>query len=242
MNRRLTDTIADMFFAPTEIAAANLRREGVAAARITVTGNTVIDALLHVTARLRDDPGLRRALEGRFPFCRGGRRLILVTGHRRENFGAGFEGICAALAQLAERGDVEIVYPVHPNPNVREPVTRLLAGKENIHLVEPLEYPPFAFLMERAAFIITDSGGIQEEAPSLGKPVLVMREVTERPEAVAAGTVQLVGTDRHRIVAAASLLLDDGAAYAAMSGARNPYGDGHASGRIVKEVLRAAGF
>ncbi len=238
MNRRLTDAVADLLFAPTDSARANLLAEGADAARVFVTGNTVIDALFHVAAMLKDDGDLRRDLEKRFPFPGTGRRLILVTGHRRENFGGGFEAICAALARLAARDDVDIVYPVHLNPNVQEPVRRLLGGRDNIHLIEPVDYLPFVYLMERAHLIITDSGGIQEEAPSLGKPVLVMRNLTERPEAVEAGTVRLVGTDTEAIVAEAGRLLDDGAAYAAMSGAHNPYGDGHAAGRIVEEIKR----
>ncbi len=239
MNRKLADAIADMFFAPTETARANLEREGVEAARIVVTGNTVIDALHHVVDRLKRDAALRRKQEAAFPFLDPAKRLILVTGHRRENFGAGFERIAAALAELGRRDDVEIVYPVHLNPNVAGPVRRILGDAPNVHLLEPLEYLPFVHLMERCRIVITDSGGIQEEAPSLGKPVLVMRDVTERPEAVEAGTVKLVGTDARRIVAEATRLLDDDKAYAKMSRAHNPYGDGKAAGRIV-EVLRRA--
>ena len=238
MNRRLTDAIVDVCFAPTETARRNLRAEGVADARIVVTGNTVIDALLHVRAKLDGEESLRAEMEKRLPFPGPGRRLILVTGHRRENFGEGFERICRALARLAERPDVELVYPVHLNPNVQEPVRRILGGRPRVHLIEPLDYLAFVHLMERAHLIITDSGGIQEEAPSLGKPVLVMRTVTERPEAVEAGTVKLVGTDTDAIVAAAERLLDDAAAYAAMSRAHNPYGDGTASRRIVEEIVR----
>ena len=239
MNRRLTDTVADLYFAPTETARANLRREGAPDERIIVTGNTVIDALFHATRQLDDDE-TRRAMESLFPFLDPGRRLILVTGHRRENFGAGFERICDALARLSERGDLEIVYPVHLNPNVAEPVQRLLGGRPDVHLIEPQEYLPFVYLMRRAYLIITDSGGIQEEAPSLGKPVLVMRDVTERPEAVDAGTVRLVGTDAEAIVGESERLLDDESAYAAMSRAHNPYGDGKASQRIVEEITREA--
>ena len=238
MNRRLSDAIADMFFAPTETARANLIAEGAADARIFVTGNTVIDALLSVTAMLRDDAMLRRRMEDRFQSLDRQRRMILVTGHRRENFGPGFEAICAALAELAGRNDVEIVYPVHLNPNVSEPVHRILDDLANIHLIEPLDYLPFVYLMERAHLVLTDSGGIQEEAPSLGKPVVVMRDVTERPEAVEAGTVKLVGTDRDAIVGECARLLDDEAAYRTMSRAHNPYGDGTAAKRIVKELSR----
>lgn len=239
MNRKLTDAIADIFFAPTETARANLEREGVDKGRIVVTGNTVIDALLHVVGLLKDDAALRREQEKRFAFLDAGKRLVLVTGHRRENFGRGFERIAAALGEIAGRDDVEIVYPVHLNPNVAGPVRRILGKAPNVHLLEPLDYLPFVYLMDRCHMVITDSGGIQEEAPSLGKPVLVMREVTERPEALAAGTVLLVGTDTARIVAESARLLDDERAYAGMSRAHNPYGDGKASGRIVKELTRA---
>ena len=199
-----------------------------------MTGNTVIDALLSVVARIESDAGLSARLAAQFPFLDPARRLVLVTGHRRENFGAGFESMCLAIRDLAGRGDTQVVYPVHLNPNVREPVNRILAGGPGVHLVEPLDYLPFVYLMSRAHLLLTDSGGIQEEAPSLGKPVLVMRETTERPEAVEAGTVRLVGTDRARIVDAASGLLDDPAAHAAMARAHNPYGDGQAARRIAR--------
>ncbi|NQV83304.1 MAG: UDP-N-acetylglucosamine 2-epimerase (non-hydrolyzing) [Rhodospirillales bacterium] len=238
MNRRLTDALADMFFAPTTTARDNLLAEGIDTARIFVTGNTVIDALLMATARLKDDAVLRQAQEDRFRTLDTSRRMILVTGHRRENFGPGFEAICAALAKLAGRDDVEIVYPVHLNPNVTEPVHRILGDCANIHLMEPLEYLPFVYLMERAHLVLTDSGGIQEEAPSLGKPVLVMRDVTERPEAVTAGTVKLVGTDTNTIIRECTRLLDDEETYQTMSRAHNPYGDGDAAGRIVQELMR----
>jgi UDP-N-acetylglucosamine 2-epimerase (non-hydrolysing) len=240
MNRRLTDAIADQFYAPTETARQNLLREGIEGARIFVTGNTVIDALMHVVDRLRGDGAVRQQMAERFPFLDAGRRLILVTGHRRENFGEGFESICTALARLGRRPDVQIVYPVHLNPNVREPVNRLLGATPGVHLIEPVEYLPFVHLMDRAHVVVTDSGGIQEEAPSLGKPVLVMRARTERPEAVEAGTVKLVGTDADTIVGQCQRLLDDDTAHAAMSRAHNPYGDGQASRRIVKEILREA--
>ncbi len=240
MNRKLTDAIADRFFTPTETARQNLLGEGIDGARIVVTGNTVIDALMHVVERLRGDAAVGQRMAARFPFLDPGRRLILVTGHRRENFGGGFENICAALARLGRRPDVQIVYPVHLNPNVRDPVNRLLGDAPGVHLIDPVEYLPFVYLMDRAHVIVTDSGGIQEEAPSLGKPVLVMRARTERPEAVAAGTVKLVGTDTGTIVGECQRLLDDAAAYAAMSRAHNPYGDGQASRRIVKEILREA--
>ncbi len=240
MNRRLTSIIADLHFAPTEKARDNLEREGVEGARIHVTGNTVIDALFHVRERIRGDEALGRELAARFPFPEEGRRLVLVTGHRRENFGDGLEGICEAIRRLAGRGDVTIVYPVHPNPNVRGPVEEMLGGVAGVHLIDPVEYLPFVHLMERAHIILTDSGGIQEEAPSLGKPVLVMRQVTERPEAVEAGTVRIVGTDAGHIFEEARRLLDDEAAYANMSRAHNPYGDGKASMRIVREIVREA--
>jgi UDP-N-acetylglucosamine 2-epimerase (non-hydrolysing) len=201
-----------------------------------VTGNTVIDALLSVAERLRGDGALSRRMEAEFPFLDPSKKLILVTGHRRENFGEGFERICHALAEIAEgRPSAEILYPVHLNPNVQESVRRILGTgrRPNIHLIGPVDYLPFVYLMMRSHLILTDSGGIQEEAPSLGKPVLVMRGVTERPEAVMAGTARLVGTDRKKIVAETLRLLDDREACRAMSVARNPYGDGKAAGRIA---------
>jgi UDP-N-acetylglucosamine 2-epimerase (non-hydrolysing) len=237
MNRRLIDAIATNYFAPTETAHATLLREGKDEAAIHVTGNTVIDALLLMVDRLKTSPRLAAKIAGEFPFLHPGKKLVLVTGHRRENFGPGFERICQALATLAERSDVQIVYPVHLNPNVQEPVRRILANRPNIRLILPQDYLPFVYLMSRAHIILTDSGGIQEEAPSLGKPVLVMREVTERPEAVAAGTVRLVGTDPATIVEKASRLLDHDAAYQRMSQAINPYGDGHAAERIAAHLI-----
>jgi UDP-N-acetylglucosamine 2-epimerase (non-hydrolysing) len=236
MNRRLTGAITDIHFAPTEKARANLLAEGAAEASIHVTGNTVIDALLDVVDRVRADSALKTQLEAQFDFLAANKRLILVTGHRRENFGQGFENICHALAQLAARGDVQILYPVHLNPNVQEPVRRILDGVQNVRLIEPQDYLPFVYLMDRSDLIITDSGGVQEEAPSLGKPVLVMRDTTERPEAVEAGTVKLVGADINAIVREANQLLDDSAAYHAMARAHNPYGDGQAARRI-REAL-----
>ena len=228
-NRKLTSALAARHFAPTEAARANLLAEGVDPATVHVTGNTVIDALLEVVARIEADAGLRAVLDARFGFIAPGRRVLLVTGHRRESFGAGFERICAALAATARRHpDLEIVYPVHLNPNVQEPVRRLLSGIGNVHLIEPLDYLPFVYLMHRAHLILTDSGGVQEEAPSLGKPVLVMRDTTERPEAVAAGTVRLVGTDERAIRQGIDRLLGDPAEYERMSFAHNPYGDGRA--------------
>jgi UDP-N-acetylglucosamine 2-epimerase (non-hydrolysing) len=236
MNRKLTGGIADLHFAPTERAKSNLLAEGVAADSIHVTGNTVIDALLSLKSKLDGDAKLRSELLAPYPYLLNGQRSILVTGHRRENFGSGFDNICAALAELAGRGDVEVVFPLHPNPNVSGPVRERLGNVEHVHLIDPLEYLPFVAMLDACDLVITDSGGVQEEAPSLGKPVLVMREVTERPEAVEEGTVLLVGTDRRKIVDQASRLLDDEAAYQEMSRAHNPYGDGHAAAKIV-EVL-----
>ena len=238
VNRRLTDSITSLHFAPTERARANLLAEGHAASGIIVTGNTVIDALKMMTRKLDEDATLAARLDATAPYPSNGRRLILVTGHRRENFGQGFLNICQAIRTLSARDDVEIVYPVHLNPNVQKPVTELLGGIANIHLLDPLDYPAFVRLMSKAYIVITDSGGIQEEAPSLGKPVLVMRDVTERQEAVDAGTVRLVGTDTAKIVAEARILLDNPDAYASMSWAHNPYGDGSAGARIAQEVLK----
>jgi UDP-N-acetylglucosamine 2-epimerase (non-hydrolysing) len=233
MNRCLTGSITDIHFAPTAQSRDNLLREAVRDCAIHVTGNTVIDALLKVVDRLRNDAKLRNGFEQQFDFIDPTKRLILVTGHRGENFGDGFENICNALAQLAGRGDVQVVYPVHLNPNVQEPVKRILSATPNVVLLEPLDYLPFVYLMDQSALLITDSGGVQEEAPSLGKPVLVMRDTTERPEAVNAGTVRLVGTDRARIVNEANRLLDNADAYSSMSRTHNPYGDGNASARIA---------
>ena len=236
MNRRIADVISDRHYAPTEGSRQNLLAEGIPDAGITVTGNTCIDALYHIAERLRSDEELAARARENLPAPAAGRRLILVTAHRRENFGGGFEEICRALAAIGARDDVEIVFPVHPNPNVQEPVRRHLSGRRNIHLIEPLDYLSFVAAMSDAHLIVTDSGGIQEEAPALGKPVLVMRDVTERPEAVAAGTVRLVGTEAERIVGETERLLEDGDAYAAMARAANPFGDGHASERILAEL------
>ncbi len=233
-NRRLTSVLAQVHFPPTLESRKNLEREGISPESIHVVGNTVVDALLTIAARIEGEAVLKRQLDERFSFLSEHKKLILVTGHRRESFGPGFERICQALAKIAtERGDVEVLYPVHLNPNVREPVNRLLSGIKNIHLVEPVDYLPFVYLMNRSHLILTDSGGIQEEAPSLGKPVLVMRETTERPEAVAAGTVKLVGTRIDAIVGEINRLLSDEAVYASMSIAHNPYGDGKACARIL---------
>ncbi len=234
LNRVLTGRMADLHFAATSWAAGNLRKEGVADDRIWVTGNTGIDAVLHVKMAL-EEGRLRSEMD--WSHLDSTKKLILVTAHRRESFGAGFERICEALAELSERPDVEIVYPVHPNPNVVETVNRTLTGRPNVHLIAPLEYVPFIDLMRRAYLLITDSGGVQEEGPSLGKPILVLREKTERPEAVAAGTVKLVGTDRQQIVAEANLVLNSAKMRESMAVVHNPYGDGHASERISSATL-----
>lgn len=236
MNRVATGRLAAIHFAATEGAKRNLLRENVAPETIHVTGNSGIDALLHVRDRLiaGELAGLATHLTG---LAGSGKRLIVVTAHRRESFGGGFENICRALQTIARRDDVEIVYPVHRNPNVRGPVNRFLDGIPNIHLIEPLDYVPFVDLMRRAHLLLTDSGGIQEEGPSLGKPVIVMREKTERPEAIEAGTVVMAGADEHGIIAEVTRLLDDPAARDAMSRVHNPYGDGHASERIAAASL-----
>lgn len=235
VNRRVAGVITALHFAPTEQSRRNLVAETVDPATIVVTGNTVIDALHQVVAMIDADPAIASAFQEKFPFDPA-KRMILVTGHRRESFGGGFERICAALAQLAQRDDVEIVYPVHLNPNVKGPVEATLGRLPSVHLLPPQDYLPFVYLMNRAHLILTDSGGVQEEAPSLGKPVLVMRDTTERPEAVDAGTVRLVGTDEQAIVGGITRLLDDQAAYDRMSFAHNPYGDGKAAQRILDAV------
>lgn len=231
VNRLLTTRMSALHFAATTWAAENLKREGVAEQAIHVTGNTGIDAVLYV----RDALAEGRLAGGNWPYL-DGRKLIVVTAHRRESFGEGFEHICRALAAIARRDDVQIVYPVHPNPNVQNPVNQHLRGLSNVFLIEPLSYVPFVDLMRRAHILLTDSGGIQEEGPSLGKPVLVLRDKTERPEAVQAGTVRLVGTDQQRIVAETMRLLDDDETYGSMSRVHNPYGDGRASGRIAGAI------
>lgn len=237
-NRRLTAALASLHFAPTRQARDNLTRENIASENIVVTGNTVIDALLMAQAKLESNPALRARFTEEFSFLRPASRMVLITGHRRENFGEGFLRICEAIATLARANPhVDFVYPVHLNPNVQEPVRAALSGLPNVHLIQPQDYLPFVFLMARSSIILTDSGGIQEEAPSLGKPVLVMRETTERPEALAAGTVCLVGTDPAQIVHHVSTLLSDEKAYQLMSYAHNPYGDGQASARIVQTLL-----
>ena len=239
INRRVAGALTDLHFAPTEASKNNLLREGVPSEAISVTGNTVIDALLSVSEKLAATPLMKEQLERQFPYLNPDRRLILVTGHRRENFGAGFESTCGALYDIAAaHPDVDILYPVHLNPNVQQPVRRILGDGQlpNIHLIEPVDYLPFVYLMDRSYIIITDSGGVQEEAPSLGKPVLVTRETTERPEAVEAGTVKLVGTNRASIVEQTERLLLNPDAYETMSRAHNPYGDGRAASRIVARL------
>nr|WP_302479880.1 UDP-N-acetylglucosamine 2-epimerase (non-hydrolyzing) [Serratia proteamaculans] len=236
-NRKLTGHLAMYHFAPTENSRQNLLRELIADDHIFVTGNTVIDALFWVRDRVMGDAALHDSLSQRYPFLDADKKMILVTGHRRESFGGGFERICSALAEIARtHPDVQVVYPVHLNPNVSEPVNRILKGIDNIILIDPQDYLPFVYLMANAYMILTDSGGIQEEAPSLGKPVLVMRDTTERPEAVDSGTVRLVGTDVAKIVDAVTRLLTDENEYHAMSRAHNPYGDGHACQRILEAL------
>ncbi|HEA3128899.1 TPA: UDP-N-acetylglucosamine 2-epimerase (non-hydrolyzing) [Aeromonas hydrophila] len=239
--RRLTGGIADQHYTPTISSLKNLIMENIAPETIFVTGNSVIDALIEVSHRIDKNVGMKSELAARFPFLDQSKKLILVTGHRRENHGDGFERICKALAILAKRDDVQIVYPVHLNPNVQEPVNRNLKGLDNVHLIEPQDYLPFVYLMKQSYLILTDSGGIQEEAPTLGKPVLCMRDTTERPAAVKAGTVRLVGTCDETIVAETVRLLDDELAYQVMSHANNPYGDGRTSQRIVEAVIGLSG-
>lgn len=238
LNRLIAGNIATWHFAPTAEARDNLIAEGKDKSRIFVTGNTVIDTLLHFSGAIDADDVVSAELAARFPFLDASKKLILVTGHRRENFDGGIGRICTALKLLATRGDVQIVYPVHPNPNVRGVVEAELGQTPNIHLIDPQDYLPFLYLQKRSYLVLTDSGGVQEEAPSLGKPVLVMRDNTERPEGVAAGTARLVGTDIDKILANATRLLDDSTAYRGMAERHNPYGDGRASVRIVEELLR----
>jgi len=230
LNRVLTGRIATLHFAATEGAAANLRREGIAPERVFVTGNSGIDAVLRIRDKLAKEPMPVP------PFLQTGKQLVLVTAHRRESFGAGFAGICEGIRRIAERRDVQVVYPVHRNPNVSGPVERILGELPNVELIGPVDYLPFVDLMQRATLLLTDSGGVQEEGPSLGKPILVMREKTERPEAVEAGTVRLVGTDPERIAGEAARLLDSPEERARMSRVHNPYGDGHASERIATVI------
>ncbi len=240
VNRKIIGAMASLHFAPTATAAAALLRENAEPARVHVTGNTVIDALHWVSARIEAEPALASGLadlEARF----AGKRIIGVTSHRRENFGGGMEGIASAIRQIAQRPDVAVIFPVHLNPNVRKVMNEGLAGLNNVALIEPLDYPHFARLINIAEIMLTDSGGVQEEAPALGKPVLVMRETTERPEGVEAGTAKLVGTDAATIVTEISTLLDDTEAYEAMARAHNPFGDGHSSARIVELLANEIG-
>lgn len=239
VNRQVTSRIATLNFAPTELSKSNLLAENVDENSIVVTGNTVIDALLTIVDKVRQDQQLQAIFSEKFDFLDSQKKLLLVTGHRRENFGKGFENICQAITQLAVDPQIQIVYPVHLNPNVQGPVYSLLTDMDNVHLIEPLDYLPFVYLMDQSHIILTDSGGIQEEAPSLGKPVLVMRDTTERPEAVDEGTVRLVGTCAANIVSEVRRLLDSTDEYQAMSRAHNPYGDGHAAERIVEKILGA---
>jgi len=238
-NRKLTGSLARYHFAPTENSKQNLINENHAPSNIFVTGNTVIDALLMVKEKIDNNLELNINLEKKFPFLSASKKLILVTGHRRESFGDGFERICLALAKIAAQfDDVQILYPMHLNPNVREPVNRILGNIDNVILIEPQQYLPFIYLMNKADIILTDSGGIQEEAPSLGKPVLVMRDTTERPEAVQAGTVKLVGTKTESLVENITTLLTDKNEYENMSFAHNPYGDGKACQRIIDSLIK----
>ena len=240
-NRQLVSKITRLHFAPTALSRENLLKDHVADANICVTGNTVIDALLMVVDKIKSDEQLQRNLRKQMSSAgysvEADRKFVLITGHRRENFGQGFIDMCTAIKTLARKHpDVDFVYPVHLNPNVREPVNEILQDEQNIYLLEPLDYEPFIYLLMNCYLVLTDSGGIQEEAPGLGKPVLVMRDTTERPEAVDAGTVKLVGTDLEKIIQNVDLLLEDRDAYDAMSRAHNPYGDGEASPRIVQFI------
>lgn len=237
INRKLTTSLADLHFAPTETAKINLKLEGVSSSSIYVTGNTVIDSLMDTVERIKKSSPLNFELDAKLSFLTPGKKIILVTGHRRENFGAGIANICNALLKLSTRPDVDIVYPVHPNPNIQKPVSDLLGKAKNIHLIPPCDYLPFIHLLKRSYLVLTDSGGIQEEAPSLGKPVLVMRDTTERPEAVEAGTVKIVGTSPDEILNQATQLIENSALYESFSKKINPYGDGLASKRIAKEIV-----
>jgi len=237
LNRRLTDAIADRLYAPTNFAQENLLAEGVPPDRVIVTGNTVIDALLDIANGPLSDAHIKARLDTRLPFFSNCKKTILVTCHRRESYGSGFQDVCAALQELAQRPDVQIVFPIHRNPNVRTAFS-VLDSMPNIKLIDPMDYLDFVYALSKSYLILTDSGGVQEEAPSLGKPVLVMREVTERPEAVLAGTAKLVGTNTDSIVSATSALLDNFAMYEAMSTIHNPYGDGRACDRIIESLTR----
>lgn len=238
VNRKVTGAVADLHFAPTETAAAALRAENIPADHIHVTGNTVIDALLATKARIDEEPALAAGLDpvvARF----ADKRIVAVTSHRRENFGDGMRAIADAIAGIAARPDVAVIFPIHPNPHVRSAMEPILGGLSNVALIDPLDYPHFVRLLGLSTIVLTDSGGVQEEAPSLGKPVLVMRETTERPEGIDAGTARLVGTDKNRIISEIFNLLDDEGAYNAMARAHNPFGDGKAADRIAEIVARA---
>jgi UDP-N-acetylglucosamine 2-epimerase (non-hydrolysing) len=238
MNRRLTSSLSTLHFSPTPWAKQNLISENIPEDRIHVTGNTVIDALLQITEKIKMDKALQDSLVEKFSFLDGQKKIVLVTGHRRENFGEAFENICNALKELSQNHNLQIVYPVHLNPNITEPVNHILGQIDNVYLVEPLDYVSFVYLMNMSTLILTDSGGVQEEAPSLGKPVLVMRDTTERPEGVEAGTVKLVGTQTDVIVRETNSLLEETALYEKMAQIHNPYGDGKAVEKIVRELLR----
>ncbi len=240
MNRKITTQIATLHFPPTEGSRANLRAEGIPDDRIVVTGNTVIDALVWTRDKILDNAALSVEIAKTYPFLDASRRMILVTGHRRENFDGGMERVFGALAALARRRDIQIVFPVHLNPVVQKAANEVLKGIDNVHLIAPQPYRDFVWLMSKSFLIVTDSGGVQEEAPGLGKPVLVTRDTTERPEAVQAGTVELVGTDGDRLLERATALLDDRSQYERMSRALNPYGDGHAAGRIVRSLINGS--
>lgn len=238
-NRQITGRLAKLHFAPTQLSHENLIAENVNEDDIYVTGNTVIDALLMIIDQLENDSDLNAQYAGQFPFLDDSKRLILVTGHRRENHDGGIERVCEALANLSKRGDVQIVYPVHLNPKVKAAAAKVLDGVDNIYLIDPLSYLPFVWMLNKSHIVVTDSGGLQEEAPSLGKPVLVTRDTTERPEAIDAGTVKLVGTDTDALISNLNQLLDDTALYRAMSMAHNPYGDGKAAARILDALANS---
>ena len=237
-NRKLVSTITNLHFAPTEGARMNLIKENIPSEKIFITGNTVIDALIMIRNKIRSDKNLQNELDSKFPFLINKRKIVLITGHRRENFGEGFKNICKSIQILASKNkDMDFVYPVHLNPKVRKPVNEFLLDIDNVHLIEPQGYLEFVHLMQNSFVILTDSGGIQEEAPALGKPVVVMRDTTERPEAVEAGTVKLVGTDSNKIVDAVQLLIEDQSEYDRMSLSHNPYGDGTATIKIIESIL-----
>lgn len=238
MNRKLAGSIASLHFAPTEESRQNLLREGVNSKNIFVTGNTVIDALLQVRDRLENERALVASFSNELPKLDANKKMILVTCHRRENFGLGIQNVCQAVKRLATRPDVEVVFPVHLNPNVQEPVHKILGGLPNVHLIAPQEYLPFVYLLNKSHIILTDSGGVQEESPSLGKPVLVLRDTSERPEAIAAGSVRLVGTNEDAIVKDSTELLDNAVAYKKMASVKNPYGDGRAC-KYIGDIIAA---